>query len=84
MMFHRRPCLPIDSELNQSSESASDEESNYKMFMDRMLQVRDNIRIQACSNIEDAQQKQKEYYDRRHLQEVKTTTITHSSNHGTS
>lgn len=81
MMFHRRPCLPIESELDQGLESACGEESDYKTFMDRMLQVRDDIRIQACNNIEDAQQKQREYFDQRHLQEVANYNYMHYSNH---
>ena len=70
MMFHRHPCLPIDSELQQSS--ASGEEPDFEAFMDRMILVREDIRIKACSNIEVAQQKQK-YYDSRHSPKVRTS-----------
>ena len=68
MMFHRHPRLPIDAELQQSS---VDEDTNVESFVDKMLQVRDTIKVKACSNIEEAQQKQREYYDCRHSPEVR-------------
>lgn len=75
MMFHRHPRLPIDSELKQSEVDGGNqvlESKKHEAFIDRMLQVKEEIRAQACKNIEEAQQMQKEYYDRRHLPEVRT------------
>lgn len=74
MMFHRHPRLPIDSELKQSEADGGNqvlESKNHEAFIDGMLQVQEEIRAQACKNIEEAQQIQKEYYDRRHLPEVR-------------
>ena len=72
LMFHRHPRLPIDLELKHSEVEAGAEEIvlDHDAFIEQMVQVREDIRVEACKNIEKAQEKQKEYYDRRHIPEV--------------
>ena len=72
LMFHQHPRLPIDSELKHNEVEAGAEEADldHDAFIEQMIQVREDIRVEACKNIEKAQEKQKEYYDRRHLPEV--------------
>ena len=75
MMFCRHPRLPIDSELMQGEAEGGDqvlESEDHKAFMEEILQIQDETKVQACKKIEEAQQKQKEYYDNRHLPEVTT------------
>ena len=64
MMFHRHPRLPIDSELKQSEAHGGNqdlESKNHEAFIEGMLQVQEEIRAQASKNIEEAQQKQKNF-----------------------
>lgn len=78
MMFHRHPRLPIDTELKQSESEAAGQvlqSRDHEAFIAEMLQVQDEICAQACKNIEEAQHKQKEYYDRRHLPEVRNIIL---------
>ena len=78
MMFHRHPRLPIDTELKQSESEATRQvlqSGDHEAFIEEMLQIQDEIQVQACKNIEEAQHKQKDYYDRRHLPEVRNIII---------
>ena len=62
MMFHRQPHLPIDSELLPVSDVG---EINVDLFVERMVEVCDELKDKASANITKAQQGPKEYYDSR-------------------
>ena len=70
MMFLRQPRLPIDSEMLPSSDNLENQ-PNTTDFIQDMTKIREDIKVKACSNITRAQKSQKDYYDRRHAQEVK-------------
>ena len=67
MMFHRQPCLPIDSELLPIPEVG---EPDVDQFVEGMIKVRDELKNKGSANISKAQQDQKEYYDKKHSPEV--------------
>lgn len=77
MMFHRQPLLLADIEMLSGSEQESGtsdvEEVSPSTFIEKMSQIRDDLKEKACSNICKAQKSQKDYYDRRHLQEVSSS-----------
>lgn len=69
MMYHRQPRLPVDIELMPGVEEGI-EEQHVDTFVENMIEIRDNLRAKAGTNIAKAQTKQKEYYDSRHSPEV--------------
>ena len=61
LMFHRHPRLPIDSELKHNEVEAGAEETvlDHDAFIEQMVQVREDIRVEACKNIKKAQESRK-------------------------
>ena len=66
-IFHHLSHLPIDSELLPVANVG---EVDVDVFIERMVEVRDELKDKASSNITKAQQSRKEYYDSRHSSEV--------------
>ena len=72
-MFGRHPRLPIDVEYdppaysNELSEPTADQ---IKLAMTNLLSAREETKEKASKNIEEAQEKQKEYYDRKRSPET--------------
>ena len=68
---YRKAILPIEAELGsvgESEGSASESESDEELdsYIKKIKKLRDNLFSVAKTNIDDAQLKQKHYYDRKH------------------
>lgn len=70
MLYQQEMRLPIDAELlqRQDREEVNDD-MDIEMTIDSLLHSRERAFSKAASNIDNAQKKQKETYDRKHLPE---------------
>lgn len=71
MMFGREPCLSIQSETDATGDSDIDDEVYNLESVDRVIatlqSIHSTIKSKATDNIQKAQKKQKEQYDRKTL-----------------
>lgn len=65
MLFQQEMCLPIDNEV---APSATNVTLDIPEVIEQLLESREKAFQDADSNIKKAQKKQKETYDRKHLQ----------------